>query len=307
MATSLSATKRFSSPMQWFIVLSAVGVVLALGLPPDPYDLAQMHTTSGAYRLAVGLLLVPYIIIWFAAFYAFAQLQEYNRYVKKSAEGLAFRKLMFGMGILAFGLAVPTLVSLFFRAIGQIHPGFRTIGTIAADYLTLFIPLVAFTFFSTAARQLVNLVRVQSGLLSIRLSVLFFLMLGTVYTRLTLHNHDIHPGLYYLNTFFLLITVIIPYLYTWFLGLFSAFEFKVYARQVKGLLYRRALRQLAAGITTVICGSIIIQFVNSTFEARVSRSLGSLLLVEYILLIIVATGLLLMAFGTKKLKKVEEV
>lgn len=307
MATSLPATKRFFSPMQWFIVLSVVGVVLALGLPPDPYDLARMHITSGAYRLAVGLLLVPYIIIWFTAFYTFAKLQEYNRYVKKSTEGRAFRKLTAGMGILAFGLAVPTLALLFFRAIGQVHPGFRTVGTVMNDYLTLFVPLVAFTFFSTAARQLVRSTRVQSGLLSIRLSVIFFLALSTVYTRLTLHNYDLHPDLYYLNVFFLLVTIVIPYLYTWFLGLFSAFEFRVYAQQVKGLLYRQALRQFAAGVTIVICGSIAIQFVNGTVEARISRSLGSILLVEYILLIIVAIGLLLMAFGTKKLKKIEEV
>jgi hypothetical protein len=293
--------------MRWFVVLAVLGVVLALGLPPDPHSLSQLHVSSTAYRLAVAFLLIPYIVIWYTAFYAFAKLQEYTRYVKKSAEGSAFRKLTIGMGVLAFGLVVPTLVSLLFGAIAQAHPGFKATGTVAANYLTLLLPLIAFTFFNTAARRLVSSTRTQPRLLTIRLFVLLFLILSTVYTRLTLHNHDLHPDSYYLNTFFLLVTIIIPYLYAWFLALFSAFEFRTYARQVKGLLYRRALRQFAAGITITICGSIAIQFVSSTIAGRVSQSLGSLLLVEYILLVIVAAGLVLMAFGTKKLKKIEEV
>jgi membrane protease YdiL (CAAX protease family) len=307
MPKTLASTAKSSMPLRWFMVLAILGIALALGLPPDPHSLAQLHISSTAYRMAVAFLLIPYIIIWYTAFYAFAKLQEYTRYVKKSAEGHAFRKLTVGMGVLAFGLVIPTLVSLIFNAIAQAHPGFKATGTVMGNYLTLLMPLIAFTFFNTAARQLVSSTKVQPQLRTIRLFVILFLILGTVYTRLTLHNHDIHPDSYYLNTFFLLVTIVIPYLYAWFLALFSAFDFRTYARRVQGLLYRRALRQFAAGITIVICGSIAIQFVSSTIAGRISRSLGSLLLVEYILVVIVAVGLVLMALGTKKLKKIEEV
>lgn len=304
---SAALTRNASKPMRWFVVLTVLGVVLALGLPPDPHALSQLHISSMAYRLAVAFLLIPYIVIWYTAFYAFAKLQEYTRYIKKSSEGRAFRKLTIGMGVLAFGLVIPTLASLVFGAISQMHPGFKATGTVMANYLTLLAPLIAFSFINTASRWLVSSARAQTRLLSTRLFVIFFIILCTVYTRLVLHNHDLHPDSYYLNGFFLLTTVVIPYLYAWFLALFSAFEFRVYARHVKGLLYKRTLRQFAAGITVAICGSIAIQFVNSTIAARVSQTLGSLLLVEYILVVVVAVGLILMAFSTKKLKKIEEV
>lgn len=307
MPMSAALTRNASKPMRWFVVLTVLGIVLALGLPPDSHTLSQLHTSSVAYRLAVAFLLIPYIVIWYTAFYAYAKLQEYTRYIKKSSEGRAFRKLTIGMGVLAFGLVIPTLVSLVFGVIAQMHPGFKATGTVTTNYLTIIMPLIAFSFINTASRWLTGPIKVRARLYTIRLFVIFFIVLCTVYTRLVLHGHDLHADSYYLNGFFLLTTVVIPYLYIWFLALFSAFEFRVYARYVKGLLYQRAFRQLAAGITVAICGSIAIQFANSTITARASHTLGSLLLVEYILVAIVAVGLVLMAFGIKKLKKIEEV
>jgi hypothetical protein len=113
--------------------------------------------------------------------------------------------------------------------------------------------------------------------------------------------------MYYLSTPLLITTLVIPYLFTWFVALLSAYEFGLYARFAKGLLYRHALHQFSYGLVLVIAGSVANQFVDNTFGEKVGRSLGLLLLVGYAILATTAVGLIMMALGTKKLKKIEEV
>ena len=98
-----------------------------------------------------------------------------------------------------------------------------------------------------------------------------------------------------------------PFLYGWAVGLLSAHDFNLYAQIVRGTLYRQAIKQFAIGITVVITGSIAIQFVNITLAHRANNSLGFVLLIDYLILIIIAAGLILMARGTMNLKKIEEV
>jgi len=140
-----------------------------------------------------------------------------------------------------------------------------------------------------------------------RLFALLFIALATTFTYLVVNYHTAHHDVYYLNTGLLLTTFVIPNLFGWCVALLSAYEFGLYAKFAKGLLYRRALRQFAQGITIGITGSVAGSFLNNTFiAAKVSHSLGALLLLEYALLAFIAVGLGMIALGTKKLKKIEE-
>jgi uncharacterized membrane protein len=81
----------------------------------------------------------------------------------------------------------------------------------------------------------------------------------------------------------------------------------MYAKKIKGLLYKRALNRLAAGIATVIGSSIFIQFINIVFAYKNNGSLGSLLVLIYLLLAVEAIGYILIASGAKNLKRIEEI
>jgi hypothetical protein len=56
-----------------------------------------------------------------------------------------------------------------------------------------------------------------------------------------------------------------------------------------------------------ICGSIFIQFIGSALSNNKHLELAPVLLLDYLLLIVVAVGLALMASGTKGLQRIEEV
>lgn len=293
--------------MVWFVILSVITGGLALGLPPNPQTLQQLHISSVAYRIAILALLIPYGIIWYAGFYAFAKLKEYVHTIKAFEDGKAFRKITIGMGVLAFGLIIPTAISLILQTITIHHPGFKPASIIISNYMAIVVVLITFIYISSGARLLSSLTKNKLGLFGVRMFALLFISLAVVFTYLVLHYQARHADVYYLDTPLLIITFIIPYLYAWYMALLSAYELGLYARHAKGLLYRQALRFFSHGIVVTIVGSIAIQFVNNTFAAKAKHSLGAILVLEYILLAIVAIGLILMALGTKKLKRIEEV
>lgn len=102
-------------------------------------------------------------------------------------------------------------------------------------------------------------------------------------------------------------TIIVPYLYAWFMGLMSCYEIIMYSQRIKGLLYKRALNRLAGGIGAVIGSSIFIQFINVVYAYKTNSSLGPLLILIYLLLVVEAIGYILIANGAKNLKRIEEI
>lgn len=292
--------------MTWFVILVVVVVGLASGLQPDPEAVRQLHTTETTYRLAVAALLVPYIIIWYTGFYTFAKLREYSKPLKHTKDGVGFHTITAGMGVLAFGLVVPTIIALVLNNIAVHHPAFKAPATITNNYLGLFPGLLAFLLLYNGALKLVSTIREKTRKLDLRRHAPWFLLLAATFTYLTLQNrYRFHS--YYLPVWLLVTTIIVPYVYGWMVGLLSAYELRTYAQSVKGLLYQKAIKQFASGIAVAIVASIAIQFVNITIAQRFSHSLGAILLIDYLLLIIVGVGLILMALGTKKLKRLEEI
>lgn len=294
------------TPLKWFVILSLVAIALALGLPPDPKDLAQLNTTSTAYRLAVAALLVPYLLIWYASFYAYAKLKEYSAPLRGTKDGEPFRKITIGIGILAFGLVVPTIISLVLNNVAMHDRSYETTASIVMRYLTLFPGVLAFLMVYSGSRDLLTSVRGGLGRLDFRWHAPWFLLLGVVFAHLTIQNH-FESDPYHLPLGVLIVTVIVPYLYGWVVGLLGAYNLKIYASAVKGSLYKKAVRQFATGITMLVVASIAIQFITLTLQERYKNSLGAILVIDYVLLMVILAGLIFMALGTRKLKRIEEV
>lgn len=294
------------TPLRWFIVLSLIAIALALGLPPDPHALHQLHASSAAYRLALVVLLIPYVMVWYAAFYAYAKLQEYSASLQGSRDGEGFRKISFGMGVLAFSLVVPTIIVLILGSIAVHNPGFKPASEIIGNYVGIYPGMIAFLLLLNGASGLLRTTKEGPQKLDPRWHAIWFLLLSVLFSHLVIENHySSHP--YHLPLAVLIVTFILPYLYGWMVGLLCGYELYTYSRTVKGMLYRKGIRQFADGILVTIFGSIAIQFVSVTLMKRVDSSLGLVALTEYILISIVAVGLIRIALGTKKLKSIEEV
>jgi hypothetical protein len=294
------------TPMRLFIVLVLVTFGLALGLPPDPHAVQQLHTSATDYRLAIAALLIPYAVIWYLSFYAFAKLQEYSKPLRDTKDGSAFYKISIGLGAIAFSLVFPTTMSLILNDIASHHASFSAAATIINNYLGLFPGLISFLLLYNGTRSLLKTAKGSIEKLDLRWHIPWFIVFSVVFSHLTIANSG-HGHPYHLSLWLLVLTFIAPYIYGWSLGLLSAYDLNLYARTTPGSLYRQAIKRFAVGIGIVIMASIAIQFLNVTIAQRVDKSLGAVLLIDYVLLIMVAAGLGLVALGTKRLKKIEEI
>ncbi|HSW80557.1 MAG TPA: hypothetical protein VLG47_07310 [Candidatus Saccharimonadales bacterium] len=291
--------------MAWFIILAVIGSLLALGLPPDPHTLQQLNISSMEYRLAILALLIPYGVIWYTAFYAFEKLRLYAHSIKGFDDGKAFQSIMVGMGVLAFGLIVPMITALIMNNIVMHNDAFKPASVIIENYVSLLFELIAFIYINNGTYKLLTLSKNKASLAGMRNFALIIISLSVIFTALVMNYHSQHE-VYYLNTPVLIVTFIIPQLFAWFVAILSAYQFRLYAKFANGLLYRKLLSQLSNGIVVAITGAIAIQFVDNTFAAKFKHSLGAILVIDYILLAIIAWGLILMALGAKKLKKIED-
>jgi hypothetical protein len=102
-------------------------------------------------------------------------------------------------------------------------------------------------------------------------------------------------------------TLVAPYLYAWFLGFVAAYEIYLYSQKASGIIYRRAWAWLTAGLLTVICTSIAMQYLSTMAERLSHLRLTGILVAVYILLLVMAAGYILIAVGSKQLRRIEEV
>lgn len=306
------AMHRLTSALSSYTLLTILYLLLVIVLPANKAAMQAYHLSALEYHVLLFVVVLPLIAIWFAAFYGYAKLRQYADSISKTAEGANFDRLASGFMWLAWGLPVPSIISLILNSITNAHPGFRATGIIITNYIDLAIPLVAFSLISNGSRGLLDYARVRISTASAKLIILVFVVLGVLYCFLTFRHLDPHSAgstnnPFYLPAWLMVLTIIVPYLYAWFIGLLGANEIMLFAKQSQGVLYRKSLRILAIGIIAVIASSIAVQYV-STVEPRLGHlSLNYLLAITYLIRIVAAMGYVLIAIGAIRLKKIEDV
>jgi hypothetical protein len=300
-------------PVSSYIILVAIYFLLLFLLPANKVAMHTYHLTAAAYHILLVVIELPLAATWLGAFYGYFKLRQYTARIVDTPEGAGFKQLTLGFQWLAWSLVLPTIVSLISNGIANNHPGFHTTAIILTNYLSLIFPLIAFTFMASGADRL--LTRVQWGrhaTQDLRAVLLLFAVLSSVYCYLTFRYIDLsHPGstnnLFYLPAWLLLCTIIIPYLYAWFVGLMAAYELNALATRAKGLLYRQSLSLIAAGVSLVIASSIGSQYLHNIVPRTGHLSLNFVLLIVYLFYVVIILGFALIGMGANRLKKIEDI
>jgi hypothetical protein len=298
--------------MQYYAGLAIIYVLLILILPANSQAMHDYHLSALEYRILYFAVALPSLAVWFAAFFGYAKLQEYTDSIKHAPEAGAFERLATGCMWLAWSLPIPALVGIILSTIADQWHGFHSAAIILINYTALVLPLVAFSIIGMASRELISRSKLRLDALSARGLMLLFVIGGVLYCYLTFRRFD--PGSlssthnpYYLPIWLMLLTVIIPYLYAWFVGLLAAYEIRAYSKQVRGVLYQQALHLLVGGLIAVIVGSIALQYVSSVEPARGHLALNYRLLLVTTFRVVDGIGFILITVGANRLKKIEEV
>ncbi|MCA9334504.1 hypothetical protein KC963_05630 [Candidatus Saccharibacteria bacterium] len=277
-------------------------------MPSNPQTIAQYHLSNIAYRaVLISAIAIPATLMWLAAFYGYEQVRKYVNTVKNSKEGEGFERLAMGVKWAAFLLPSISLLLLLLRAISNSSASFLPAAIIIGNYATLIGSLIAFSIIGRGARLLADRVKVRPSLSSTRIGMLIFLSLVTFYSYFVLSHALRGPSPYHLSTGLLLTTVMIPYVYAWFVGLLAALDIRAVGRHTPGILYQRGLHRLAMGLFIVITSTILLQCLNSIHAGHDNLVFGGVLLTRYLLYASVAAGFVLLGNGAKQLSQIEKV
>lgn len=285
-----------------FVLLYAASFMV----PRSISTLQRLDLTPLEYRLVSLTVLIPVVLIWFAAFYGYNKLRIYSDMIKDTPDGKHVRHLATGIMILAFGLPITALISAGMTIITEQNPGFDATGTIIKNYVSLAFPLLGFIFISQGSRGLSVLSKKRPSYRSVNILAGIFIAIGVTYCYLILTSPNL-DAIYHLPDWLIIITLVCPYLYTWYLGMLAALETHLYSRKAPGKLYRRTWNMLATGIGSIIVMQIAVQYISTATIQLSSLKLARLLFIVYVLLVLLSIGYILVAIGAKRLQKIEEV
>lgn len=311
MANNRQASQFVTQALKRASGLAFIYVVLIFVLPVNQAVMHAYKLSAFEYRMLLLLFNLPNIIAWLAAFIGYAKLRQYVRLVKQTPEGLYFDKLATGTAWLAWGLPIPAITTLLLGSLANSWGGFFPASVIIANYLKLIFPLVAFSIIGAAAHGLINLAKVKFGFVSSRVIALLFLAGGVVYSLLVL-KHFSNLSLtstqnpYFLSIWLMVLTVMVPSLYTWFVGVLAAYEITLFSQQTRGVLYRQALHMLVAGLLIIIASFIALQYMRGIQPVVSYSTFDYHKVLSSIFHLVGGGGFVLLAIGAGRLKKIEE-
>ncbi len=299
-----------------YIYALAVLVYLTLVFTTKPTKLIlkTFGITELKYWVIVVTAEVLLAIVWAIAYYGYYYLSRYASTIKASSkEGKPINRLTLGVGVLVFQLPITSLVSEILNKWAAHDHRLLPATTIISHYVEVGLPLIAFILISIGARGLTERVKQRPSQKATHLLAILFIIIGALYTYLifkgvpnSLTNYRFDLAVYDLPNWLILTTLVMPYIYTCFLGLLAAYEIYLYACKSPGIIYRRSFLLLAVGLGWTLSLSVATQYITILTRITLFR-LSALLFIIYILLILLAVGYILIAWGAKKLQRIEEV
>lgn len=297
-----------------FAGLLLIYTVLTLTAPDDHEVLKKYNISSLELRLVNLLVAVPIMVIWGLAVYGFVRFREYAQSIKANNDGLALAFIADGIGIMAFGGPLVACINAFIRNLTVNDNQLLPRATVLRNYLSMLVVLAAFslTYYGTGKLRQIVTRRAEQRTYFLTLAIYTVFAAGYIVLAFIDVSRNKNEGIFstashYLPWWVVVLTIVLPYLYAWFAGLFSAMRINYYRRHVKGVIYKQALGYLAWGMGIVITTTLVGQYLGSLSETLEKLSLIGILQLLYAILLIYGFGFYLIARGAKQLKKIEEV
>ncbi len=291
-------------------VISAVYIVASLLAPlsSNRFNLTPAKTHS--IQIAV---LLPIVIIWWIAAMGAERFKSYTSQIKQHPDGRGLDKISTGLVILVVAIIIGGVFGVL-RA-WALNNGWLAAYTNISNHLTVIGPLIAFAYMFSGSLEL-NKITKKKQIVSRNalIFLLILLLIAAAYVKILLNYKYLEStpdptkySSFYMSPALVFLTIGLPYLIGWGLGIMTAVNLVRYRAYVKGIIYKAMLLRLVVGIPIVIGFYFAVQLLIafSTFFAK--AGLSSILLIVYLLIIAYAIGFLVIASGAKKLAQIEKV
>lgn len=297
-----------------FAGLLLIYTVLTLTAPDDQEVIQKYRISSLQLRLLNIMVAIPIMIIWGFAVCGYVRLRDYAQGIKGNNDGLALAAIADGIGIMAFGGPLVACVNAFIRNLTVNDNQLMPRATVLRNYLSMLVVFVAFllTYYGTGKLRQIVKRRAEKRAYVLTLAIYAVFAAGYIVLAFIDVSRNKNEGIFstashYLPWWVIALTIVLPYLYAWYTGLFSAMRINYYRRYVKGVIYKQALGYLAWGIGIVIATTLVGQYLGSLSETLEKLSLMGILQLLYVILSVYGFGFYLIARGAEQLRKIEEV
>jgi hypothetical protein len=296
-----------------FVLLSAVYVGQAVMTRPSQAVLQKYHLSLLQLHELLLTIALPLVILWLVAMVGYLCLLDYSRKLKSGKDAEGFKWLSWSVFLLILWLPLTSVVSGWGSGYYGNHPDATAALTRVSVYLNMVILVPAFYFAFLGSEKLLNYTRVRHNGMShgYRLAYIAF---ASAYTYLMFHDKfravaqgPDNPATYYLSDWLILLTVVIPRLFMWYWGIQAFVNLTLFRRKVDGVIYKQALGGVINGLGIILFVSILLRVLQTAGEALNKLNLGSILLLLYLLVILLAIGYIVLAKGARKLQKLEEL
>ncbi len=294
-------------------VLNHFGILTVIYLgsifiaPADPTTLHKYRITAAELHALDAVLAVPVILILAAAFYGYAKLKTYAELIKDSPDGRKISKLAWGLGAISYGLVFTAIMTGALNALAIHHSELKSISAIVGSYMSIAYLATGLILIGTGSRGLIDTVKnYRPSIKAIHGLVAFAIITSVVFSYIVFKNSN-HTlwSLYHLPKWLIMTTIIIPYLYLWFIGLLASFELSMYTRKLRGIIYKKSWSRVALGLGFIMILDITLQILSALTNGGNNLSLKGLFFILLLMYILLAVGFLLIARGAKGLRKIE--
>ena len=306
------ALRNISRGTKVFIALTIIYGLFAFILPANPITKATYQVDNEAYHTLLFVVRIPIIATWCIAYFSFIRLLGYARQIKDTPEGAGFLSIAKGVGWIAWGLAVPAFVSSLLNAIANVDRDFLATALIITNYLYMIASLVAFSYIGAGAHALLHNAKVKVQSKHIRWLVAVLVSFAVLFCALIaarLHGMSLGDSYnaFYLPNWLVWSTIVTPYLYAWFIGVFAAMELVLIARRTSGIIYKQALQLIAAGLVLIILSMCSLQYFRAIVPRTGHLTIGASLVTAYGIYAVNITGSILLVSGVRRLKRIEDI
>jgi hypothetical protein len=300
---------------KYYLLLSGLTVLyvaLVFAGPVDHAVLDKYHLSVLSLRLLDVAILLPLIAVWYISFYGFITIKSYASVIKHDDDGQGFEKLGHGLAILGIGMVLSSIATSVIKNLTLHDRQLIPTGVIIGNYLAVGLAMASFWYMYQGSLTLTGVIPGHN--VSDRWPLLrpLYTMFGAVFAYSAATNSErrapamaLTHGLYYLPDWLIVVSVILPLLVAWYLGLLAVRNIAHYSRNINGVIYRSQLKRVAQGLTIIITSSVGVQILTLFSKSTSNLSLGSLLLIIFALIAVIAVGFIVVAIGAKKLMQLE--
>jgi hypothetical protein len=292
--------------------LAYLGLSLYAPISPGAQSLHISAMVLAWVKITVALF---YLFVWLGGSYSVLTIESYTRSLTDGPDQQAFDYIKTGIFILISTLILAVLLGSI-RSYLPNQASWNPAFVIVTNYLNVLPEVLAFLYFFIGIRLLSH--QAQPEPLSLRsyffyslpLFLLAYLWLEIIFSNSTrmVATSPMTTATYYLPDSLLILTIVLPSILGWILGLAATTRLYNFHHKVNGTLYRQALSSLVFGFVSVVIASILFEALQALGSHRLlDFGLQKLLVMIYLFILVQGVGYFLMARGARRLHKIEIV